>query len=103
MRDFLTTDASTLVYKNMILPILEYGDVFLTAASKVNRDRFQKLQNKALRISQGVDKRYDTDQLHKDSNLLKLKYRREQHLLKFMYNKCDGGDPTCRRVSRRKG
>ena len=73
------------------------------AASKTNRDRFQTLQNKALRIAMGVDRRYDTDQLHKDSNLLKLKYRREQHLLQFMFNKRDGGDPSFRRVSKRKG
>ena len=50
MRYFLNTKASTLVYKNMILPILEYGDIFLSAATKLNRQQLQTLQNRALRI-----------------------------------------------------
>ena len=33
MRLFLNVKAATLVYKNMILPILEYGDIFLSSLS----------------------------------------------------------------------
>ena len=39
MRYFLDTKAANLVYKNMILPILEYGDIFMLGASAENRRR----------------------------------------------------------------
>ena len=81
---FLNTAAATLVYKNMILPILEYGDIFLMSASKENRDKLQILQNKSLRSARQVDKYYDTDLLHAEAELDKLKQRREQHLLLFV-------------------
>ena len=86
MRKFLNVDAAVLVYKNMILPILEYGDVFLTAASKDNRDKLQILQNKALRVALQVDKYYDTDLLHTEAKLSKLKQRRKFHLLLQIYD-----------------
>ena len=35
MRSFLNTKAALIVYKNMLLPMLEYGDVFLSAASNI--------------------------------------------------------------------
>ena len=98
MRKFLNTKAAMLVYKNMILPILEYGDIFLVAASKDNRRKLQTLQNKALRVIHRVDKYYESDLIHTESNLLKLKYRREQHLLQFMYTKRN--DPNLLRPKR---
>ena len=53
MRGFLSTKAALMVYKNMMLPVLEYGDVFLTAATLLNRKRLQILQNKGLRCALG--------------------------------------------------
>ena len=73
MRMFLNTKAAMLVYKNMILPILEYGHIFITAASKENRRKLQMLQNKALKVIHQVDRYYETDLIHDESNLLKLK------------------------------
>ena len=55
MRSFLNNKAALVVYKNMMLPMLEYGDVFLSAASSVNRKRLQILQNKRLRCALGRD------------------------------------------------
>ena len=46
MRSFLNTRAALVVYKSMLLPILESGDVFLYATSVANRKRLQTLQNK---------------------------------------------------------
>ena len=43
MRGFLSTKAALMVYKNMLLPMLEYGDVFLSATTNVNRKRLQTL------------------------------------------------------------
>ena len=43
IRSFITKRAATLIYKNMILPILEYGDIFLHSATQRVR---KKLHNK---------------------------------------------------------
>ena len=65
MRSFLSTKAAVMVYNGMILPILEYGDVFLRAASAENRKRLQILQNKGLRcaLNRGIDA--STGDIHK--------------------------------------
>ena len=86
MRGFLNTKAALAVYKGMLLPILEYGDIFLVGTSVTNRKRLQVLQNKGLRCALSRD--YDTsiDDLHQEAKLLKLKFRREQHMLIYMYD-----------------
>ena len=71
----------------MMLPMLEYGDVFLSAASVLNRKRLQILQNKGLRCALNRDVETSTEDLHVEAKLLKLKYRREQHLLNYMYDR----------------
>ena len=86
MRSFLSVKAAVMVYKGMLLPIIEYGDVFLSAASKANRKKLQTLQNKGLRcaLNKGLD--VSSDDLHNEAGLLKLKYRREQRILNFIYD-----------------
>ena len=85
MRLFLNVNAATLVYKSMILPLLEYGDFFLSATTAINRKRLQTLQNKGLRCALNVSVETSSDELHLQAGLFKLKYRRDQHLLNFMY------------------
>ena len=85
IRSNLTAKAATLVYKNMILPIMEYGDIYLYSASKSNRKKLQTLQNKALRCAIGRDSTYNTSMLHKEAKLQKLKIRRRTHLLLHMF------------------
>ena len=55
MRKFLTVKAALLVYKGMLLPIIEYGDIFLTRASIANKKRLQILQNEDLHCSLNRD------------------------------------------------
>ena len=86
MRSFLSTKAALLVYKGTLLPILEYGDIFMYAASVENRKRLQILQNKGLQCALGSGIETSTADLHIQANLLKLKYRREKHLLNFVYD-----------------
>ena len=72
MRDFLDTEAALMVYKGMLLPLLEYGDIFFTAASALNHKRLQTLQNKGLRcaLNRGLDT--SRDDLHVEAKLWKL-------------------------------
>ena len=87
MRSFLNAKAALMVYKNMLLPMLEYGDVFLSATTCLNRKRLQIIQNKGLRCALNKDIETSIDDLHVEANVLKLKFRREQHLLNFMFDR----------------
>ena len=86
MRSFLNDRAALLIYKNMFLPIIEYGDAILTGVSALNKKRLQVLQNRGLRCALKSDDYTSSDSLHKEAKLLKLEYRREIHLLNLMYD-----------------
>ena len=51
MRSFLSIRAALLVYKSMMLPVLEYGDILLSSATLKKRKKLQVLQNKGLRCA----------------------------------------------------
>ena len=76
-----------MVYKNMILQVIEYGGVLLPAASAENRKKLQVLQNRGLRCALNKDQYTHVINLHPEANLLKLKYRREQHQLNLMFDR----------------
>ena len=96
MRSFLNIKAAVLVYKSMLLPILEYGDIFMSATSVENRRKLQTLQNRGLlcALNKGIET--NSNDLHAEAQLLKLCYRREQHLLNFMFDW--SMDPTHRKI-----
>ena len=82
----LPTKAAVLVYKNMILAMLEYGDIFLVGATAESRKKLQILQNNGLRCALDRDKYASAADLHDEARLLRLKTRREQHMLSYMYD-----------------
>ena len=86
MRYFLNTKAALLVYKNMILPMLEYGDIFMVGATAENRKKLQVLQNKGLRCALKKEKNSSVSELHSEGKVMRLKYRRTQHMLNYMYD-----------------
>ena len=86
MRSFLNVRAAIMVYKSMLLPLLEYGDVFLSATSKENRKKLQTLQNKGLRCALNKGIETSREELHREAGLLTLSSRREQHLMNFMFD-----------------
>ena len=86
MRFFLDTKTATLIYKNMILPVLEYGDIFMVGTSVENRKRLQILQNKGLRCALNKDRTTSREELHTEADLLRLKQRRDIHMLSYMYD-----------------
>ena len=86
MRYFLDTRAATLVYKNMILPVIEYGDIFLVGATVENRKKLQTLQNKGLRCALMWEQDTSVTDLHDALKIQKLKVRRDHHLLNYMFD-----------------
>ena len=85
IRSFITKKAALLIYKNMILPILEYRDIFIHSASQKIRKKLLILQNKALKCALLKYKLCNMDELHEEANLLKLKDRRHMHVLLHLY------------------
>ena len=85
MRRFITRQAAIMVYKNMILPVLEYGNIFLSATNLETRKKMQVLQNKALRCALLEDNFSNVSDLHCAARLNKLKHRRDRQVLLFMY------------------
>ena len=69
----------------MILPVLEYADVFLHSASQKIRKKLQTLQNKALRSALQKNKYTGSADLHREDKILKLKDRRHIHVLLHMF------------------
>lgn len=74
----------------MILPIIEFGNVFPLACTSLERIKIQRTQNKGLKIAYGRDRLYSTRLLHKDANLASLKVRARltanRMMLKYKFN-----------------
>ena len=86
MRNVLSVKAAIIGYKGTILPLLEYGDLFMLSTSLVNRRKLQTLQNKRLRCALNKGIEIGSNDLHKEAKVLKLQFRREQHLFNFMFD-----------------
>ena len=87
VRKYLTDEVALKVYKSMILPYFDYGDVIYGTAGKDALDKLQRLQNKGLKICKGYNRRHDTDDLHRVTKCPKLEIRRNAHLRNFMFNR----------------
>ena len=84
---YLTHKAAVQIYKQLILPIIDYAGFILIACNKNKKGCFQTIQNDALRFC-SRNKRIDgisLTELHKNSNLSSLEQRRCIQLLTLMY------------------
>ena len=70
MRSFLNEKAALLVYKNMLLQVLEYGELLLTGTKLDNKKKLQILQNKGLRCALNRDKFTGSIELHREAKIL---------------------------------
>ena len=101
MRYFLTNKAALLIYKNMILPILEYGNIFLSSLSSSTLKKMQIIQNKALRLAIDYRRELSLKDLHTEAKLQKLKVRRQSHTLQFMFHQKSNKKLLVRRATGR--
>ena len=103
IRRFINSQAALNIYKNMILPILEYGDVLLISITAGLRKKLQTLQNKALKCALGLDPLTSTEETHRLAKVDQLKHRRRQHLLQLMFAQKDNPFLWARKKKRRTG
>ena len=95
IRGCITTNCALSIYKTMILPLLEYGGVFLSSCTDAEQTKLQRLQNAALRTVYRQDNYARVYDLHIRANLLPLKLRREITLIKIMHTKVYNNEGIC--------
>ena len=87
IRKYVDTRTAILIYKQAVLPLLEYAGFVLCSCSIGQRKELQKLQNNALHLC----KKYylldmiRIDVLHNECRILGLEQRRRKQLLHLMY------------------
>ena len=87
MRKFITIQKAITIYRSMIVPYFDYGDIFLVNINFKTIDKLQKLQNRALRICLAREGRSNVNMLHNTCNINKLVHRRHAHLLNFAFTR----------------
>lgn len=69
----------------MVLPYLEFGNIFLLNCYEGDLSRIQKMQNKSLRTLLRKDKRYSTVLLHRDARLASWRARALTAAMRLMF------------------
>ena len=87
IRKFLNEDVALRIYKSMILPYFDYGDIIYNSASQEGLDKLQRLQNRCLKICKRLDVRFETRELHMVTKVPKLEFRRKAHVNNFMHGR----------------
>lgn len=89
------------IYKQMVLPLAEYGDIISDSGPKTLLEQLQVTQNDCLRCCLGLRRRdgVSIDEIHRLANLDTLDRRRRWHLATFMFKAAQ--DPENRVVSSR--
>ena len=91
IRKYLMESTAIKIYKSMILPYFDYGDVVYNSAGSGILEKLQRLQNRCLKICMKYERRFDTDILHHITKKKKLAVRRECHINNFMYGRLAKG------------
>ena len=87
LRRSLNESVVNLLYKSLILPYFDYGDIVYGSTFKKHTDRLQKLQNRAGRIILRIKpmSHFSVAEMHNALNWNLLDKRRHDHSLIFMY------------------
>ena len=90
MERFVNVDVSTrvLIYKQTVLPLVEYVSFMLCFNNKLDVDKLQRLQNRSLRVCYNINIPTDisTTRLHENARIDKLGDRRNLALLCIMFD-----------------
>ena len=80
VRDCLNKKLTLQLYKSLVTPHMDYGDVIYMSANKETLAKLQLVQNKACRLILRAHRRTSTDDMHSNLRLMRLEPRREFHL-----------------------
>ena len=88
IRKLLDVATSVLIYKQTILPILDYVSILVNSSTQRKITKLQPIQNKALKIIEkctGYVSTADMKKIHEKHKLKMLQDRRKMYMLKMMY------------------
>ena len=85
IRKYLTGNASLVIFKTMILSLIEYGDIIYAGTSQNNLSKLAKLFYRGLRICDNTNVKIDKEILCQNGHIAPLHIRREIHLILFMH------------------
>lgn len=86
IRNCITKKTALLLYKSMIIPLYDYGDVFFNYSCKKDLvKRLQSLQNYAIRTINKMPSRTNTSLDEKELGLLPLEKRRWLHSIQLAF------------------
>lgn len=75
IRNSVDKRTANIIYKSMILSLIEYGNCFLLGCTAAERTKLQRIQNKGLKIVFERARLYNTRLLHKEANLASWEVR----------------------------
>ena len=88
IRKLINDETALIIYKQTILPILDYVSILVNSSTQKKIDKLQPLQNRAVRIIAKLGRRVSTDDMKKHHKSLKLRMlseRRKMFMLTLMY------------------
>ena len=87
IRNNINTECAVTIYKQTILPLLDYSGFLLISGNVSDRNDLQTYQNDALRVCFNVRlrDRISIVQMHRRAKLLSLEQRRQVQLLNLMF------------------
>lgn len=85
IRSMINSNSAVQIYRSLILPVLEYGDLFLTSCTTKSLEKLQKLQNRLLRVAISPNIRTSNFDLHLKAKVLPVSYRRILSILRVMF------------------
>ena len=85
LRNMITENVATKIYKVMILPLMDYCDIIYASGTQGNLKKLKVLQNKALRIIGKMQKRTNTENIANRLKIQSLKKRRLLHMLQYAF------------------
>ena len=87
IRQFLTVKSAILIYKTMILPYFDYGDIVYMFSSKNELNKLERLQERCINICTRTYGRDNINNIRAAHKLPKLEKRRKCHINNFMYRR----------------
>lgn len=81
IRKRLTQRAALDIYKTMVIPLMDYGDIFYDSGAKSLLSKLDSLQRRAVRVAMNLHRSECTKAVAKNLNIMELSTRRKLHLL----------------------
>ena len=93
LNEILTKDTLLMLYKTLVLPIIDYGDIIYDCINQKDMMILQRIQNMALKSILKALRLAPTAMIHEELDMMTLSTRRTLHDAKQMYKIYHGNCP----------